>query len=171
MASLLSRWEINAIIDNPCDKLMKSHHNPPLVNAKDIWDSKFLRTFHGPLPSALFVDRMGEGHLAFSLNVDFFNVEDVWVRGETTSCSVITCACLNLPLEICYKLENMYLAGIIPGLHEPHGNKLNHFLDPLIEGMVESWEQGIHFNHTALHPSGQVVRSAIACMVCDFSAV
>ena len=65
MASLLSRREINAIIDNPCDKLMKSCHNPPPMNAKDIWDGEFLRTFHGPLPSALFVDRMGEGHLAF----------------------------------------------------------------------------------------------------------
>ena len=140
MASLLSRQEIDAIIDNSCNKLMKSCHNPLPMNAKDIWDSEFLRTFHGPLPSTLFVDRMGEGHLSFSLNVDFFNVEDERVRGETTSCSGITYACLNLPLEIHYKPENMYLAGIIPAPHKPHGHEFNHFLDPLIEDMAESWE-------------------------------
>ena len=66
--------------------------------------------------------------------------------------------------------ESLYLAGIITGLHDLHGDELNHFLDLLIEDMAESWEQGICFNHTALHFSGWIVRSAITCMVCDLPA-
>jgi len=64
----------------------------------------------------------------------------------------------------------MYLAGIVPGPNELHGDQLNHLLDPLINDMVDSWEHGIHFNCTVLHPAGRVVRSAIACLVCDLPA-
>ncbi|KIM64205.1 hypothetical protein SCLCIDRAFT_81884, partial [Scleroderma citrinum Foug A] len=117
VASLLARSEIDAIINEPCDQLMGSLDQPAPLNSKDIWDSEFLRTFQ-----ALFIDRKGESHLVFSLNIDFFNVK------ETTSCGVISCACLNLPLGICYKPENMFLAGIMPGPNEPPGDQLNHFL-------------------------------------------
>ena len=168
--SLLSRSEIDAIIDEPCDRLMGSLDQPAPLNSKDIWDGEFLRTFQGPLPQTLFIDRKGESRLVFSLNVDFFNVEGVRVRGETTSCGVISCACLNLPLDIRYKPENMFLAGIVPGPNEPPGDQLNHFLEPLIDDMVASWERGISFSCTALHPSGRVIRSAIACVVCDLPA-
>ena len=61
----------------------------------------------------------------------------------------------------------MFLADIVPGPNEPPGDQLNHFIEPLINEMVESWERGISFNHTALHLSDQVIRSAIACVVCD----
>lgn len=60
----------------------------------------------------------------------------------------------------------MFLAGIMPGPNEPPGDQLNHFLEPLIDDMVESWERGISFSRMALHLSGRVVRSAIACVVC-----
>ncbi|KIJ11067.1 hypothetical protein PAXINDRAFT_85071, partial [Paxillus involutus ATCC 200175] len=61
-------------------------------------------------------------------------------------------------------------AGIVLGPNEPHGDQLNHFLNPLINDMVGSWERGVHFNRTALHPAGRVVRSAVVCVVCDLLA-
>ena len=124
VAGLLSRAEIDALIDAPCDRLMGSvmNHRSPPSSSQDIWDGEFLRSFEGPSSNTLFIDRKGEGHLAFSLNVDFFNVEGVRVRGAATSCGVISCACLNLPLDIHYKPENMYLAGIVPGPNEPRGD-------------------------------------------------
>jgi len=36
----------------------------------------------------------------------------------------------------------MYLAGIIPGPTEPSGDQLNHFLEPLIDELIDSWERG-----------------------------
>jgi hypothetical protein len=64
----------------------------------------------------------------------------------------------------------MYLAGIIPGPSEPSGDELNHFLDPVVDDMVESWERGIRYCRTALHARGRITRSAIACLVCDLPA-
>ena len=87
----------------------------------------------------------------------------------TTSCGIILCACLNLPLEMWYKPENMYLAGIIPGLHEPSADQLNHFLDPLVSDLVDSWERGVKFSHTASH-TDRITRSAVACVVCNLPA-
>ncbi|KAG2069475.1 hypothetical protein BDR04DRAFT_1128869 [Suillus decipiens] len=51
--------------------------------------------------------------------------------------------CLNLLSDIRYKMENMYLAGIIP----------------------DSWERSIKFSKTACYPDGRVTRSAIALVV------
>src|SRR3954451_2183423 len=78
--------------------------------------------------------------------------------------------CLNLPLNIRYKPENMYLAGIIPGPSEPHLTDLNHYLRPLIHDLKVSWERGYTFSRTALHPTGRITRSAIAAVVCDLPA-
>jgi hypothetical protein len=117
----------------------------------------------------LFADRDGEGRFLFSLNVDFFNVEGNLQRNATTSCGIISCACLNLPMDVRYKPENMYLAGIIPGPHEPSGDQLNFFMNPLVDDMVESWERGVQFSRTA-SSADRVTRSAIACVVCDLPA-
>ena len=76
-------------------------------------------------------------------------------------------ACLNLDIEIRYKPENMYLAGVIPGPTEPHLEELNHYLRPLVNDMVDSWERGIYFSRTACHPKGRDSNSAIAAAVCD----
>ncbi|KIJ29534.1 hypothetical protein M422DRAFT_85357, partial [Sphaerobolus stellatus SS14] len=57
-------------------------------------------------------------------------------------------ACLNLPLDICFKAENMYIAGIIPGPEEPHKTALNHYLRPLIDDLVVSYTKGVYFSKT-----------------------
>ncbi|KAF8836709.1 hypothetical protein BDN67DRAFT_983752 [Paxillus ammoniavirescens] len=86
----------------------------------DFVDGQFLRVFKGPLPNTLFVDWKDEGCLVFSMNINFFNVKGVHVHSQTTSCRVISCACLNLPLNIHYKPENMYLVGMILGPNKLH---------------------------------------------------
>ena len=107
---------------------------------KDIWDAEFLQTFKGPCGQKAFIDHEGEGRFLFALHVDFFNMQGNLQCNATTSCGIVLCACLNLPLEMRYKPENMYLAGIIPGLREPSADQLNHFLDPLVSDLVDSWE-------------------------------
>jgi len=169
VAGLLARPGFEDLMDKPCDDLMQSLSGATPSILKDVWDAEFLRTFEGPRSGTLFVDRQGEGRLLFSVNVDFFNIEGNRQRNATTSCGIISCACLNLPPDIRYKPENMYLAGIIPGPSEPSGDQLNHFLEPLIEDMVESWESGVRFSHSASQRD-RVTRSAIACVVCDLPA-
>ncbi|KAG2070289.1 hypothetical protein BDR04DRAFT_1128527 [Suillus decipiens] len=56
--------------------------------------------------------------------------------------------CLNLPLDIRYKPENMYLVGIIP----------------------DAWQCGIKYSKTTCYPNGWLTHSAIALIVCDLPA-
>lgn len=79
------------------------------------FDAHFLRDFFfDDERRLLFIDRGDEARLVFSLSIDFFNVEGMTVRGATTSCGIISLACLNPPPERRYRPENLYLA-IIPG--------------------------------------------------------
>ncbi|KAG1866119.1 hypothetical protein F4604DRAFT_1928132 [Suillus subluteus] len=75
LAGLLSRPDLEALMDKPCDDLLASIGSPPPHIIKDVWDANFFRTFNGPSGQSLFIDRGDEGRYAFTLNVDFFNIE------------------------------------------------------------------------------------------------
>lgn len=180
LAGLLSRPDLEQIMDHRCDVLRDSEAQMDTNNAPrqsdsdpvhDIFDAEFLRTFKDHTGSKLFVDRPnGEGRYAFVLNMDFFNPEGMNIRGSRSSCGIISMACANLPLDIRYKPENMYLCGIIAGPKEPSLNAINHYLRPLIDDMVVSWSRGVRISKTASHPYGRLTRSAIIACVCDLPA-
>ena len=160
-------------MDKCCDDLTASikKSDPPPDYISDVFQGEFIRTFEGPTSGRLFVNRpCKEGHYLFALNVDFFNSEDMMIRGASTSSGVICAACLNLSLEIHYKLENMYLAGVIPGPKEPRLTELNHYIRPVVDQFSVSWEWGVQFTWTANHPNGRDTCSAIANAVCDLPA-
>lgn len=169
LANLLSRKDLELMMDNSCDELMETVDKPPDF-ARDVWDAEFVRTFKGPKSRRLFVDRGSEGRYLFALNIDFFNVEGMRIRGASTSCGLISAVCLNLLPEIRYKPENMYVGGIIPGPHEPRLTRINHYIRPLISHFCESWERGVRYDRTALHPNGRLTHSALAAAVMDLKA-
>lgn len=170
LAGLLSRADIEAVMDQACNDLQDTINSPhpPLVH--NVFEAQFLREFGGPEPASLFIDRGEEGRYAFALHVDFFNPEGMNLRGASTSCGIISMACLNLPLDLRYKPENMYIAGIIPGPKQPSLENLNHYIRPLIDDMVDAWERGIKFSGTAGYATGRLTRSAVALAVCDLPA-
>lgn len=173
LASLLAQKDLEDLMDKCCDDLTASikKSEPPPDYISDVFQGEFIRTFEGPISGRLFVDRPGkEGRYVFALNVDFFNSEGMTIRGASTPSGVICAACLNLPLEIRYKPENMYLAGVIPGPKEPHLTELNHYIRPVVDQFSVSWERGVRFTRTANHPNGRDTRSAIANVVCDLPA-
>ncbi|KAG2342978.1 hypothetical protein BDR05DRAFT_976093 [Suillus weaverae] len=92
------------------------------------------------------------------------------LRGASTSSGIISMACLNLPLDLRYKPENMYIAGIILGLKQPSLENLNHYIWPLIDDMVDAWECGIKFSKTAGYATGRLTCSVVALAVCDLPA-
>ncbi|KIJ68873.1 hypothetical protein HYDPIDRAFT_82735 [Hydnomerulius pinastri MD-312] len=127
-------------MDQACDDLAASISSPKPRFIKNIFDAQFLCEFGGPVPEKLFVNRGDEGRYAFTLHVDFFNPEGMNLRGASTSSGIISMACLNLPLNIRYKPENMYLAGIVPGPKQPLLENLNHYIQPLMNDLAASWE-------------------------------
>lgn len=169
LAMLMSRGDIERAMDEACDDLQASLSSPPRI-VKNPFEAQFLREFRGPNPMRLFVDRGDEGRYAFALHVDFFNPEGMSIRGPSTSSGIISMACLNLPPDVQYKPENIYLAGIIPGPKQPSLEHLNHYIWPLVDDMVTAWNQGIRFSRTANYPNGRVTRSAVALVICDLPA-
>lgn len=173
LAGLLARKDLEEIMDRPCDDLIASikANNPPAAYASDVFDAEFLRNFEGPITGQLFVDRPGnEGRYVFALFFDFFRTEGMVMNGASTSCGILSAACLNLPLDIRYKPENMYIAGVVPGPAEPHTTELNHYVRPIIDDFLVSWERGVHYLRTTNHPMGKDTRSAIALGLGDLVA-
>lgn len=170
VGALFSRRDLEEQIDRACDDALRSGSPQEMRAIDDVFQGEFLRTFQGPRSRRLFIDRRGEGRLAFSLNVDFFNVNGNRAGGAVTSCGIIAMACLNLSPRVRYKFENLHIVGIIPGPREPDLEAINGFLKPLMDDMVELWDPGVQLSRTALCEHGRVVRGALACVVCDLPA-
>ena len=148
---------------------MQSLGQPPPEYVTNIFEANFIRSFEGPEPGTLFMDRENEGHFLFVVHVDFFANEGMSICGTSTSCGIISCACLNLPSEIWYKPENMYVAGIF-GPQEPHLEQLNHYIQPFMDDMVIGSDRGMQFSMTALYLSGHVACTAVVISCNDLPA-
>ena len=75
---------------------------------------------------------------------------------------------LNLPREEWYKIENVILAGIIPGPNEPKGN-INSSLSPLVEDL-KSFHDGIVVRSPKAYLSLTTIRAILICVMCDLPA-
>jgi hypothetical protein len=167
VAGLLSQPDIEREIDQACQDFLNDE--PDSSYMRSPFDAAFLKTFTGPKDGQLFCDGQGEARLMFSLCVDFFNPEGTSRRGKHTSVGIISVACLNLPGDIRYRPENMWI-DIIPGPREPALTELNHYMRPLIDEMLVSWTRGIQLSRTAGHQHGRLARCAIVIGVCDLPA-
>ena len=72
----------------------------------------------------------------------------------------------NLPRQDRYKLENIIIAGIIPGPSEPEKH-INSFLKPLVDELLIMWN-GCFFH--SLRFGVVSVRCALMCISCDLPA-
>jgi hypothetical protein len=137
---------------------------------RDIWDAPALRSFVGH-DGHLFMNRPGtEERLMFSLNMDGFNPFQNKVAGKKASMGAMYMVCLNLPPGLRYKVENMFLVGIIPGPHHPSLDQINHILRPLVDDLNDFWQHGVYYRKTVLHPEGRLIRCALGPLVCDLPA-
>lgn len=138
----------------------------------DIWNSSCLTDLKGP-DNAPFVGTRAsseEGRLVFSLNMDGFNPRGNREAGKKVSIGGIYMICYNLPPSLRYKMENVYLVGVIPGPNAPSDHEINYFLEPLIDEMLELWKHGVFLSRTSLRPHGHRVRCAVGPLVCDLPA-
>ncbi|KAJ7220378.1 hypothetical protein C8J57DRAFT_1536854 [Mycena rebaudengoi] len=81
LASVLSDPEIAAMCNSACDNAwaavhatlsMESHGPVSPEEVNNVFEAEFLRTFKGPVPDQLFINRGGRMRLAFQILLDFF---------------------------------------------------------------------------------------------------
>ena len=133
---------------------------------QDIFHGGYVKGFKGP-DGKPFSLGGGEGRYIFSMSVDFFNPYTNKQAGKKSSVGLISVVCLNLPPSMRYKPENMFLAGVIPGPKEPPLTTLNHYLEPLIDDLVDFWLTGVKFSRTFNCSAGRRIRCALLALVCD----
>ncbi len=134
----------------------------------DIFDGQFLHDFKDR-DGYRFGRQTKEGHYIFSLPIDFFNPFTNKQAGKKVSFGVISVVCLNLPVSMRYKPENMFLAGVIPGPKEPPLT-LKQYLTPLVDEFLEFWDPGVQLSHTSKFPEGRLILCALILVICDLLA-
>lgn len=137
----------------------------------DIMDSKVFRDFLGPdkKPFLQASGLKGRRYI-FSLCMDGFNPYHMKEAGKKASTGAMYMVCLNLPPEIRYDFENIYLVGIIPGPSEPSLTEINHLLEPLIKDLLLFWHPGVFYASTPRYPLGRTVLCALIPLICDLPA-
>ncbi|PPQ84375.1 hypothetical protein CVT24_009431 [Panaeolus cyanescens] len=159
LASLLS----SSKKEDKMDKMSQRQRSDGLM--ADVIDGEFLKTFKG-VDGKVFC---GEGRYAFSLSVDFFNPKGNKVGKKSRSVGLISLAPLSLSPTDRYKSENLFVYGIVPGPREPPLTALNHYLEGLIDVLIELWN-GVYFSSTSKYPGGRTVHCALIVVVCDLPA-
>ena len=135
---------------------------------RDIFDGEFLRGFQ--YDGKHFSQGGSEGRYVFGLGFDGFNPFTNKQAGKKYSVAVILLVCFNIPREDRYKPENMFLAGVIPGPHEPPLTCTNHYFTPIVDDFLEFWNTGIKYSRTLLYEYGRLIRAALVAVICDLLA-
>ncbi|KAJ8464101.1 hypothetical protein ONZ45_g17353 [Pleurotus djamor] len=146
------------------------HADSPM---EDIWDGSILREFQGPpqLGEGRFMVKLpNERRLIFSLNFDSLNPNGTRPAGRVAKVGGLYMACLNLPRSIRFHVENVFFAGVVPGPESPSTSQINHLLSPLVDTLLDLWDDGLFLTKTPLHPHGLLVRCALVPVVCDLPA-
>lgn len=164
LGRLLSRPDIEASMSSP-----KGATNDDKLT--DIWHGAAFKNFAGPDKKWFFDAPENELRLSFSLFIDWFNPYGRKRGGRSASVGAIYMVCMNLPPDIRYRVENVYLVGMIPGPHEPSLHHLNHILRPVIDELLEFWNPGVFFTRTAEHKFGCLVKCVIIPVIADLPAM
>ncbi|THU90823.1 hypothetical protein K435DRAFT_675299, partial [Dendrothele bispora CBS 962.96] len=77
--------------------------------------------------------------------------------------------CMNLPPNICYLPENVFVVGITPGPSLPDVITISHILRPLVDIPITHWNGTII--QTYLHPEGTPIRVAVLSFIADLQAI
>jgi len=137
----------------------------------DIWYSKVFSDLWDASGRSFFLGPEEEGRLVFSLSVDSFNPFHMKTAKQKASSMGIWLVLLNLPPQLCYLLENIFLVGVIPGPGKLATDEINHYLKPLVQSLLEFWDSGVFFSHTCNKCLGKLFKAMLIPLVADMLGV
>ena len=101
----------------------------------DIYDGEIWKNFPDTSGVPYFTPETADSHLGIMINLDWFQPFDTSVY----SCGAIYGVVCNLPREIRFKKENILTLGLLPGPNEVKLHKINHYLSPIVDELLEFW--------------------------------
>ena len=134
----------------------------------DIYDGKVWKTFPSSLDdpdSRFFTAENSDSHLGLMINLDWFQP----FESSAYSSGAIYGVICNLPRELRFKRENMLYLGLLPGPSEVKLHKINHYLSPIVDELLEFWD-GFNLPSSNKHPNGKRIRLAVICCSNDIPA-
>jgi hypothetical protein len=129
----------------------------------DIYDKKVWKTFLSFLDNPdtrVFTNEMADSNLEIMINLDWFQP----FNSSAYSSGVIYGVICNLPRDIRFKQENMLYLGLLSGPEEVKLHKINHYLSPIVDELLEFWN-GVSLPSTDLHPTSKRIWMAVICPI------
>ena len=152
--SLLSKW---------------TNRNVEIGMMSDIFDGEIWKKFPSQADTSdsprFFTPETADSHLGIMINLDWFQP----FESSAYSCGVLYGVICNLPRDVRFKRENMLTLGLLPGPNEVRLHKINHFLSPIVDELLEFWE-GVNLPSTHAHPTGKNIKMAVICCSNDIPA-
>ncbi|KAJ7738839.1 hypothetical protein DFH07DRAFT_965938 [Mycena maculata] len=169
VARILSDPEIERMCDKACDDAMAALKQAPNPYSTSVFESEFMKTFEGPVPGQLFIDRGTRMRLPYALFLDFFNPNGTRKRGNHDSIGLLSAVNMALPHTIRNKPEYVHV-NILLGRKEPDVEQINGHLIPTIDDALIAWERGINITPTGASPKGRDVDIAFVLSINDLPA-
>lgn len=91
------------------------------------------------------------------------------LSGKGVSCGAVILCCMNLPPELRYLPENLFIVGLLPSPSKPDAVLLTHLLDPIIKTIL-SYDPPGKKVATYYHPEGVHVQTRIIPLIADLPA-
>ena len=126
----------------------------------DIYDGKIWKNFPDTLDVPYFTPETADSHLGIMINLDWFQPFD----SIQYSCGAIYGVICNLPREVRFKKENMLTLGLLPGSKEVKLHKINYYLFPIVDELLEFW------NGVEIPAARKNIRLALICCSNDIPA-
>jgi len=168
LANMMARKGYEKMMDDAWKKM--PHNTTEETPIEDIFQGDVVREFKGM--DGRHFSQMGDrnsGRYLFSLGFDFFNPLRTLAAGKKISVGILAITCLNLPIELRNKPENMFLAATIPGPQEVPSDAINYYVRPLVDIFLVLWK-GVYFSRTSLFDQGRLIFCAIIAFICDIPA-
>ncbi|KAF9487936.1 hypothetical protein BDN71DRAFT_1368563, partial [Pleurotus eryngii] len=158
LARILARKGIDDLLDSYPSEL-RSEHQP----ISDIWLANILSQLKGHDGNPF----SGPGRLVFGLSVDSFEPNASRPGHTPQSSTGIWIVCYNFPPHLRYLHSNIYLTGVIPGPKKPSIDKINPYIQLIVDDFLQFWKPGVFFSRTHGSASGRTYFAALIPLVCD----
>jgi hypothetical protein len=137
---------------------------------ENIMDGSLMKELRGPDGRPFLGSGDGELRTVWGYSMDYFQRDGNKQGARKYGIGVQSLDCKQLPPSVAHRPENIFVAAVMPGPGEPHGEQINRYLEPVIDQLNESYDNGDFYERTYRFPHGRTERSMVCVIISDLKA-